>query len=118
MAAVVSPLELCSFCRDGTSQESERKQVWLPREDFLEAQQKCYICTWIGFSLTSEALEDLPQKLGLFFDFEFHISIELDAKYKKSGLSVSIRLGDQYAAIKLYLSFYSINNTGMTYGRN
>jgi hypothetical protein len=114
MAAVVSPLELCSFCRDAVNcsfVELGCKREWQSRRDFLEAQHKCYICTWFGNSLTSEALEHLPGNLNFSFEIDL---------YAHTCLLVSMeRLVERVIdGFPLDLYFCSIRNTGMSYDRN
>ena len=124
MAAAVSSLELCSFCRNTAAcafLESGPKYARQSRGDLLEAQHKCYICTWIGYSLTSEQLENLPQMLGLFFEFSFNWGGQ-GAQYKHKHISLWVLIGlpHEHAVdgLPLSLFFCVIQNTGMTYGRN
>ena len=124
MAAAVSSLELCSLCRDTAAcafLESGRVYARQSRGDLLEAQHKCYICTWIGYSLTSEQLENLPQMFGLFFEFNFNRGGQ-GAQYKHKCISLWVVIGRPFDhsvdGLPLSLNFCAIQNTGMTYDRN
>ena len=120
MAAAVSSLELCSLCRntaDCTFLESDLKYARQSRGDLLEAQHKCYICTWIGYSLTSEQLENLPQMLSLFFEFSFDW-FEQGSQYKHNHIGLRVVIGrpreHDVDGLPLSLFFCAIENTGMT----
>lgn len=122
MAAAVSSLELCSFCRNAAARafpESGYRRARQSRGDLLEAQHKCYICTWIGYSLTSEQLENLPRMLDLSFGFIFERGGP-GAKlgHKHIELSVLVYHFRERVVDPLNLRFCAIKNTGMTYDRS
>jgi hypothetical protein len=89
------------------------------REDFLNAQHKCYICTWIVsgptskapwivYGLTSEELDSLPQKFDIIFEF-----FSSDRQYER--ISLVIRLpGYGIDSALRGIQFFADSDTGTT----
>jgi hypothetical protein len=122
MTTVSSLLGLCSFCHGPMARcflKTDGESVLQSREDLLNAQHKCYICTWIGYSLGSEALKNLPQDLGRRFMFLFDGDgwSEPDGQYERLVLWVIIDRpdGKTVDGLSLALYFYATNNAGTTY---
>jgi hypothetical protein len=107
MASVSSALGLCSFCQDATARaylSTHKHIVQQSREGFLNAQQKCYICTWIEHGLTSEALDALPQSFSISWFIQ---------KRKETILQLEV------SAINILFIAFSINsNAGTTHNRD
>jgi hypothetical protein len=89
MAAISSPLGVCSLCRDGIAFAflNACESMLQSREDFLNAQLKCYICTWILQILTLEVLNTLPKSFKILFSFySDNEGTRLNVFTKESGL--------------------------------
>ena len=115
MAAVSSPLGLCSSCLSATGRafESHRSvRTRLAREDFWEAQHKCYFCAWFRHSLTSEVLDRLPQSFVVLFQFF------MDSDFREPHLYGKIDLYVEIEGYGPYLYFTVNANAGTTREKN